>query len=149
MTLSIFVQMILAGIMATYVLLALALWNARLGLPRLDFPKAMTMLPYGESFDGDPPYWAGVIVIYFNGVFFTLIYATFFHQFIPGTPLIQGAIWGVILWALSGIFYVPVYLREGFFLSHLHPMAWFASLIAHGAFGLVVGWLSPLETLGS
>lgn len=147
MTLSIFVQMILVGILATYVLLALALWNVKLGLPRLDFPKAMTMLTYADSFDGNPPYWAGVIVIYFNGVFFTLLYATYFHQFLPGTPLIQGATWGVILWAVSGIFYVPVYLREGFFLSHLHPMAWFASLIVHGGFGLVVGWLVPVVNL--
>jgi len=144
MTLEFFVQVILAGILATYVLLALALWNVKLGLPRLDFPKAMTMLTYADSFDGDPPYWAGVIVIYFNGVFFTLLYATYIHQFIPGTPLIQGAIWGVILWAVSGVFYVPVYLREGFFLKGLHPMAWFASLIVHGGFGLVVGWLSPV-----
>jgi len=41
---------------------------------------------------------------------------------------------------------VPLFLREGFFLSKVHPMAWASSLIAHGAFGLMVGWLSP--TLG-
>ncbi len=146
MTLEFLVQVILVGILATYVLLALALWNAKLGLPRLDFPKAMAALTYGDSFEGqDPPYWAGVTVIYFNGVFFTLLYATYVHQFLPGgTALIQGAIWGVILWAASGIFFVPVYLREGFFLKGIHPMAWFASLIVHGGFGLVVGWLSPV-----
>ena len=144
MTLEFFVHTILAGIMDTYILLVLALWNSRVGMPRLDFAKAMTMLTFAESYEGrDPPYFAGQMIIYFNGVFFTLLYATYFHQFLPGTPLIQGAIWGVILWAVSGFFYVPIYLREGFFLSHIHPMAWFASLIAHGAFGLMVGWLAP------
>ncbi|NQV56336.1 MAG: hypothetical protein HQ503_10800 [Rhodospirillales bacterium] len=145
MTLEFLALTIFAGIGATYILLAMAIWNSRLGLPRLDFGKAMSMLTYAETYEGqDPPYWAGTAVVYANGIFFTLLYSTYVAQFLPGTPLIQGAIYGVILWAVSGIFYVPVYLREGFFLSHLHPMAWFASLIAHGAFGLVLGWLAPV-----
>ena len=117
MTLEFLVQVILVGILATYVLLVLALWNAKLGLPRLDFPKAMAALTYGDSFEGqDPPYWAGVTVIYFNGVFFTLLYATYVHQFLPGgTALIQGAIWGVILWAASGILTSPIFVENGRF----------------------------------
>ena len=78
MTLEFIVQTVLTGLLAAYILLVMALWNTRLGLPRLDFAKAMAALTYGESFEGkDPPYWAGQIVIYINGVFFTLLYATY------------------------------------------------------------------------
>ncbi len=138
-------QTIVAGIMASYVLITMAMWNYRLGLPRLDFAMAMADLVYGPSFEGkEPPYWAGMLIVYFNGVFFTFLYATFAAQYLPGIPLVKGAIWGATLWFVSGVFFVPLYSREGFFLSKIHPMAWLANLIAHGCFGMMVGWLSPI-----
>ena len=148
MELNFFVAVILAGILASYGLLAMALWAHRLGLPRLDFSRAMANLTYGESFDGDPPYWSGQFTIYFNGVFFALLYATVFAQYIaqyvPWPDPIKGAIYGVGLWFVSGVFFVPVILREGLFLSGIHRNAWISSLMVHGIYGLIVGWLSPV-----
>ena len=135
---------IIAGIMATYGLLIMALWAFRLGLPRLDFSRAMAELTYGESFEGQAPYWAGQLVIYLNGIFFALIYATVVAQYLPGIPLVKGVIWGGILFVMSGVFYVPLFLREGFFLSHIHKNAWITSAMVHGVWGLIVGWLSPI-----
>ena len=137
---------IISGILASYVLLANALWLQSLKLPRLDFSTAMANLTYGEQFEGKPPYFAGMIVIYFNGIIFALLYSTVVAQYLPGEPIVKGAIWGAILWFFSGIFYVPFILKEGFFLSHIHPMAWFSSGIVHGMYGLVVGWLAPIRT---
>lgn len=135
---------VIAGIIATYGLVVMALWAYRLGLPRLDFSKAMAELTYGQTFEGDPPYWAGQIVIYFNGVFFALLYATVVAQYLPGIPLVRGAIWGIVLFLASGLFFVPLYLREGFFLSGIHKNAWITSAMVHGIYGLIVGWLSPI-----
>ena len=150
MELSFIVQSIVAGILATYVLLVLAIWNSRLGMPRLDFSAAMAAVTYGDSFEGQkPPYWAGMLVIYFNGVIFALLYSYAIGPHLPYHPLINGAIWGAVLWFISGIFYVPFILKEGFFLSHIHGMAWFASGIVHGAYGLMVGWLAPVAHMGS
>ncbi len=136
---------IIAGIIATYGLLIMALWAFRLGLPRLDFSRAMAELTYGESFEGQAPYWAGQLVIYLNGIFFALIYATVVAQYLPGIPLVKGVIWGGILFVISGVFYVPLFLREGFFLSHIHKNAWITSAMVHGVWGLIVGWLSPIQ----
>ena len=144
MSLEFFVHSILAGVFASYGLLAVALWAHNLGLPRLDFSRAMANLTYGEQFDGAPPYWPGQFVIYFNGIIFALVFSTFLAQYLPGEALFRGATYGVILWFLSGIFYVPVILREGMFLSHIHPMAWFTSLIVHGIYGSILGWLAPI-----
>ncbi len=135
---------IIAGIIATYGLVVMALWAFRLGLPRLDFSRAMAELTYGESFEGQAPYWAGQLVIYLNGIFFALIYATVVAQYLPGIPLVKGVIWGGILFVMSGVFYVPLFLREGFFLSHIHKNAWITSAMVHGVWGLIVGWLSPI-----
>jgi hypothetical protein len=142
---------ILAGIMATYGLLIMALWAHRLGLPRLDFARAMTNFTYGASFDddGQGPYWAGQVLIYMNGVFFALLYATVIAQYLPGTPMVKGVIWGVLLWVVSGLFFVPLFLREGFFLSHIDSKAWMSSLMVHGVYGLIIGWLSPILQSGA
>ncbi len=135
---------IIAGIIATYGLLIMARWAFRLGLPRLDFSRAMAELTYGESFEGQAPYWAGQLVIYLNGIFFALIYATVVARYLPGPDLVKGVIWGGILFVMSGVFYVPLFLREGFFLSHIHKNAWITSAMVHGVWGLIVGWLSPI-----
>ncbi len=138
------VTTIIAGIIATYGLLVMALWAGGVGLPRLDFSRAMAERTYGESFDGQAPYWAGQLVIYLNGIFFTLIYATVVAQYLPGPDLIKGVIWGGVLFVMSGVFYVPLFLREGFFLSHIHKNAWITSAMVHGVWGMIVGWLSPI-----
>ena len=104
----------------------------------------MAALTYGPSFDGEPPYWAGQLVIYFNGVMLALIYATVVAEHLPGIPLVKGIIWGVVLYSISCVFFVPLYLREGFFLWHIDKKAWITSGMAHGVWGLVVGWLSPI-----
>ncbi len=135
---------IIAGIIATYGLVVMALWAFRLGLPRLDFSRAMAELTYGESFEGQAPYWAGQAVIYLNGIFFALIYATVVAQYLPGPDLVKGAIWGGVLFLISGVFFVPLFMREGFFLSHIHKNAWITSAMVHGVWGLIVGWLSPI-----
>ena len=135
---------IIAGIIATYGLVVMALWAFRIGLPRLDFSRAMAELTYGESFEGQAPYWAGQAVIYLNGIFFALIYATVVAQYLPGTPLVKGVIWGGVLFVMSGVFFVPLFMREGFFLSHIHKNAWITSAMVHGVWGLIVGWLSPI-----
>ncbi len=135
---------IIAGLIATYGLVVMALWAFRLGLPRLDFSRAMAELTYGESFEGQAPYWAGQAVIYLNGIFFALIYATVVAQYLPGPDLVKGAIWGGVLFLISGVFFVPLFMREGFFLSHIHKNAWITSAMVHGVWGMIVGWLSPI-----
>ncbi len=139
------VTTIIAGIIASYGLLVMALWAGGLGLPRLDFSRAMAERTYGESFEGQAPYWAGQAVIYLNGIFFALMYATVVGQYLPGPELLRGAIWGGVLWFVSGVFFVPLFLKEGFFLSHIHKNAWITSAMVHGVWGLIVGWLSPIQ----
>lgn len=145
MTLEFLLQVTFAGLMATYILLMMSLWAGKLGIPRLDFAKVMAKNTYGETFEGEePPYFAGQALVYINGVFFALLYATATAQYLPGTPLIQGTLWGVILYFASCLFYVPLFLREGFFLSKVHKHAWITSAIVHGLYGLVLGWLCPI-----
>lgn len=156
MDLEFFLLSVFAGIMGSYGLLSMALWADSLGLPRLDFSRAMANLTYSRTFEseaepgakgGGPntPYWPGMIVIFMNGIFFALLYSSIVAQYIPiEQGVLKGAVWGVVLWFISGIFFVPVYLKEGLMLSHIHPQAWLTSLMVHGIYGLFVGWIAPI-----
>lgn len=147
MQIAFFVVVTLSGILATYLHLVMGQWAGRIGLPRLDFSRVMADLTYGESFEGEPSYWAGQIAVFFNGVFFAFLYATIIGPHLPGEPVVRGFLFGVILYIGSGMFFIPVYLKEGFFLSRVDPKAWIPLLMVHVVYGLVVGWLSPI--LGS
>jgi hypothetical protein len=153
MTGEFFFMVAVAGIVATHCTLMMALWAPMLKLPRADFPLAMADLSFGASFAGKPPsYWSGLFVIYLNGLFFAFLYSTvaapWLEDMLIGTdwnmPLMWGALYGVILFVVSGVFFQPVFLKLGPFLVKAHPLGWLTSLIVHGIFGLVCGWLAPV-----
>ena len=159
MDLEFFLMSIFAGIMGSYGLVSMALWADSLGLPRLDFSRAMANITYSRTFEGrefepgagggenlsNTPYWPGMIVLFMNGIFFALLYSSVIAKYIPlDQSILKGAVWGLILWFVSGVFYVPVYLKEGVFLSRIHPWAWLTSLMVHIIYGLFVGWIAPI-----
>ena len=139
-----FIVVALSGILATYLHLVMGQWAGRIGMFRLDFSRVMADLTYGESFEGEVSYWAGQIAVFFNGIFFAFLYATVIGPYLPGEPIVRGFLYGVILYLGSGLFFIPVYLKEGFFLSHVNTKAWIPLLMVHVVYGLVVGWLSPI-----
>ncbi|MFP6712467.1 MAG: hypothetical protein VB913_12315 [Rhodospirillales bacterium] len=165
MDIEFFAMSVFAGIIGTYGLLTFACWADSLGMPRLDFSRAMANVTFARTFEDDvppgagvdapnTPYWPGMAVIYMNGIFFALFYTSYAHQFIPvefladvlpvSEAVLKGGVWGVALWFVSGMFFVPYYLREGFMLSGIHPWAWLTSLKVHIIYGLAVGWIAPV-----
>ena len=146
MTLGFLIHVAIAGVLATYCHLIGALWLRSLGLPPLDLSRAMADYTYGESFSEPPSYWAGQIVIYFNGVVFALFYATVAGPLLPGPDVLRGAIYGLILFLLSGLLFSPIFIDKGLFLVKVHERAWISALIVHLVWGVIIGWLSPVMT---
>lgn len=146
MTIELFLPIAIAGILATYCHLVGGLWLKSLGLPPLDLSRAMADYTYGDSFDSPPSYWAGQIVIYFNGVVFALFYATIVGPFLPGPGVLRGAIFGAILFFLSGLVFSPFFIGKGLFLANVHDRAWISAVIIHLVWGIVLGWLCPILT---
>jgi hypothetical protein len=146
MTLGFLIHVAIAGVLATYCHLIGALWLRSLGLPPLDLSRAMADYTYGESFSEPPSYWAGQIVIYFNGVVFALFYATVVGSLLPGPDVLRGAIYGLILFLLSGLLFSPIFIDKGLFLVKVHERAWISALIVHLVWGVIIGWLSPVMT---
>ncbi len=145
MDLEFFLHVSAAGILAGYVLLIFALWAPRYGLPRLDFPRGMTQLTFGDSFEGPAPYGLGIALLHMNGILFALLYATVVGPLLPGELLVvRGLIWGVILFFGAQLIFVPIFLRGGIFSLKHGPRAWKTALLVHVLYGVVVGWLSPI-----
>jgi hypothetical protein len=144
MQLDFFIVVAVTGMLAAYLHLVMGQWADRIGLFRLDFSRVMADLTFGKSMEGEAPYWAGFMVVILNGAFLALLYATVIGPHLPGEPVFRGFLYGIILFFCSGLFFIPVYIKEGLFLSHASPKAWISVLMVHLVFGLVVGWLSPV-----
>lgn len=144
MTYEFFMMVVWAGVLATYVHMLFALWGPKYGVARLDFAMGMAHLCFGDSYDGKPPYWLGLIVLHLNGVVFALIYATLVGPLLPGSNFERGLLFGALLWVPSQMVFVPLFLREGFFAAKGPDRAWMTAIVAHGLFGAVLGWLSPV-----
>ncbi len=144
MQIDFYIMTIVAGVLATYVHMLFALWAPCYGLPRLDFPKGMAELCFGESFDGEPPYWLGLIVLHLNGIVFAFVYATVLGPMLTGPMVVRGLIWGGILFVAAQLVFVPVFFKDGFFGLKGHPRAWMTAFVVHAIFGGILGWLCPV-----
>ena len=148
MGLEFLVSVIIVGILATFLLFIMGLWAHRLGMPRLDLARGMGGLSFGDSFkDVDPfrTYWPGVYILFMNGIFFAFVYAAAVAQYIPVEhAVVRGGAYGVVLWFLSGVIFLPVFHRAGIMGVRNNKWVWIPSLMVHGIYGLMLGWLSPV-----
>jgi uncharacterized membrane protein YagU involved in acid resistance len=87
--------------------------------------------------------WAlGMAAHLVNGiVIFPIIYALLF-RYLPGTPLLRGVVWGVVLWLIAETMVMPM-ARAGFFSSEIGGVkAVFAALMGHLVYGALLGYIA-------
>lgn len=85
--------------------------------------------------------WAAGMAMHFvNGtVIFPLIYAYVLYGFLPGSPAVKGAAWGVVLWLLAQAVVMPM-MGGGFFSMAMGGMmAVMGSLMGHLLYGGLLG----------
>ena len=135
---------VVVGVLAAYLHLMCALWAPAIGLPPLDLSAAIAASTFAESFDGNPPWLLGFACVHANGALLALLYATTIAPLLPGPPLLRGVLWGIVLWLVAMVMFVPLVLRDGFFARKRHPRAWVTAALVHGVYGAIVGWLCPI-----
>jgi hypothetical protein len=133
-----------AGFLASWVHVVIGLWAHRIGMIPLNLSKAMSKLNFDPDYQEKPPYTRGTIIVQINGIVFALVYAKLIGPYLPGIPVVRGLIFAGILFLISQLFFIPVFLREGFFLSKLHPRAWMTAAMIHIVYGVILGWLCPI-----
>jgi len=85
-------------------------------------------------------YTMGMIAHIMMGVIiFPLVYVFVAYAFLPGSPLVRGLIWGVVLW-LAAITMVMPMAGAGFLMSNIGGMtAVMAALMGHLVYGGLLG----------
>jgi len=74
-----------------------------------------------------------------------LIYALLVYRFLPGTPLIKGLTWGLILWLIAETMVMPM-AGAGFFMSEIGGLkAMMAALMGHLVYGGLLGVIAGRE----
>lgn len=94
--------------------------------------------------------WAlGMAAHWMNGVvIFPLIYAFLVYKLLPGSPVVRGAIWGMVLWLIAQTMVMPM-MGAGFFSSGAGGMmAVVASLMGHILYGGVLGKIAGSPEAG-
>jgi hypothetical protein len=93
--------------------------------------------------------WAAGLVLHFvNGTLvFPALYAYALAGWLPGSPVVKGAMWGVALWLLAQLVAMPM-MGAGVFSSAMGGMmAVMGSLVTHliygGLFGALAGAPEP------
>ncbi len=132
-----FWRSIIAGLLGA---LIFALWDSLaplVGLPALEFPRLA-----GSQFVTDPQRIAvgGLIVHLLIGVLFAVIYLRVgLWQALPGPAAVRGMTYGVIIWLFAMLVIMPFLIGKGFFMLDAGIMAPIGALVAHLAYGLLVG----------
>ena len=136
-----------AGFLATYFHLVFALTANRVGLAKLDLAKGTGKLLFGDSYDGEPPYILGLAAVHLNGIIFALVYATVVGPALSGPNVLRGLIFGGLLYLYAQLIHVPVFMKGGLFSHKVNPRAWLTAAGAHAIYGVILGWLAPLNEI--
>lgn len=80
----------------------------------------------------------GMIIHFINGtIIFPLIYIYLLYQVLPGAPWLKGLWWGLILWLLAELTFVPLAGGGVFHGGNIMPIM--GSLIGHAVYGILLG----------
>ena len=133
-----------AGLIATAVMTALLLIEPSIGLPNIAIGQILsTALGLGPAFLGSGAA-IGWILHFTFGVVFALAYAALFSPRLPGGPVGRGMAYGVLLFILAQLVFMPV-VGGGLF-SHGDVEMLAGSLLGHLVYGAVLGWIYSLGT---
>ncbi len=125
---------IIAGVVATAVMSIVAMFVApMMGMPKMDFG---TMLGSNNPMMA-MPYAAGWMIHFVLGIIMAIIYAKFLYGKLPGNGVLQGIIYGLILFMLAQIMVMPM-MGNGLF-SGGNMQLLMGSMIGHIVFGATLG----------
>ena len=88
--------------------------------------------------------WAvGMAAHLMNGVvIFPLVYAFVAFRYLPGQPVLRGALWGTVLWLAAESMVMPM-AGAGFFSAEIGgPKAVVAALMGHLVYGALLGYVA-------
>jgi hypothetical protein len=133
-----------AGVIGTGAITALWQVEPAIGLPRIAVGHILSTFMAVSVAHLNVGIAGGWIVHLLVGIILALIYASMFAERLPGSAIGRGAIYGVIVFVVSQLVFMPL-VGGGFFSrGDLELLA--GSLLGNVAYGIVVAWIYDLPT---
>lgn len=132
------ITVVLAGILATYVMTVAGVWQSGLGLKAMD-PSGLMIKSLNKAHPDDPMYGIGYghLYHYLNGIALALLYAVLFQKLIPTRNwLVHGIVYGIITDLMAAVVIAPLGAGTGIFFSNTPApfLMTLSSLVAHFAY---------------
>lgn len=130
---------VVAGLVGTAVMTGLMLLAPLVGLPRLAIGQLLsTLLAVSVAFLPIGPATGWVLHGLF-GILLAVVYAAAFAGRLPGPPLARGALYGILVFLLAEVTFMPL-VGAGIFSRGDVPMI-LGSLLGHLVYGGLVGFM--------
>ena len=129
----------IAGVIGAAVMTALLLIEPSVGLPKIAMGEVLsTALGLGSAHLATGPA-LGWLLHFIVGIVLALIYARYFDQRLPGSPLTRGLLYGVLVFLVAQLVFMP--LVGGGVFSHGDVELLAGSLVGHLVYGGLTGWI--------
>ncbi len=134
---------IAAGAIGTGVMTALWQVEPSVGLPKIAVGQILSSFMSVSVAHLNVGVAGGWVVHLVVGILLALVYAWLLAARLPGPPAWRGAIYGVVVFIVAQIVFMPL-VGAGFFArGDMELLA--GSLLGHIAYGIVVGWIYGLS----
>ena len=128
-----------AGLVGTGVMTALLLVEPSVGLPKIAMGQVLSTslgLTSAHLTIGPALGWALHFLI---GMSFALLYAAVFERRLPGTPLIRGLLYGLLVFVVAQLVFMPLVGGGVFSRGDVELLT--GSLVGHLVYGGLTGWI--------
>lgn len=128
-----------AGLVATAAMTALLLIEPSVGLPKIAMGQIVsTSLGLATASLTIGP-MLGWVIHFLVGILLAVIYAAFFSGRLPGSPLVRGLIYGLLVFLVAQLVFMPLAGIGLFSRGDLELIA--GSLLGHFVYGGLTGWI--------
>jgi uncharacterized membrane protein YagU involved in acid resistance len=148
---SVFWKTIIAGVVATFVMTMTGFWQHGIGIRPVDI-GAMLTANMTSAHPGTPySLVAGNLAHLANGVILAFLWVAIFRQYVPGSWLVHGFVYGVALALAASVVYFPLIADVGVFFSGTSaPGAMLlASTIVYLAYGFALALSLEVAGIGA
>ncbi len=128
-----------AGLIGTASMTALLLVEPSIGLPKIAIGEMLSSSMSALSSQTTMGPAAGWVVDVLLGVIFALVYAGVLDRKLPGSPVVRGLIFGVLIFIVAQLVFAPL-TGSGLF-SNGDIVLLLGGLLGHLVYGSVVGYV--------
>ena len=136
-----------SGFVGTGVMTALLLVEPSVGLPKIAMGQVLSTslaLTSAHLTIGPALGWALHFLI---GMLLALVYAAFFDRRLPGTPLVRGLLYGLFVFVVAQLVFMPLVGGGVFSRGDVELLT--GSLVGHLVYGGLTGWIYGGPVVGT